>query len=177
MKGRRVPVRIQEKVAEEFRKLNQEIHIVKPNMCTSQPIVITAKKDGTIKLAMDAKPLNDQFHKHQYQMLNVLELLDSAAKIITSNKSGEVWLTSLDLKNAFSQNQLSDTASSHCCFNIVRGEQTHTYHLKTGFYGFTDMPKKFQKCMDKTPQGLSAVFCFLVDTLLVSTGSVGGREQ
>ena len=48
--------------------------------------MITATKDGSLKLAMDAKPMNDQIHKNQYQMPNLLELLDSAAQMIASNK-------------------------------------------------------------------------------------------
>ena len=47
-------------------------------------------------------PMNDQSHENEYQMPILLELLDSAAQIITSNNSGEVWFTSLDLKYAFS---------------------------------------------------------------------------
>ena len=82
-------------------------------------------------------------------MPNLLELLDSAAQIITSNKSGDVWVTSLDLKFAF---------SSQCIFNIVCGEQTGTYRFKTSFYGLTDMPKEFRTVMDKIQQGLSGVF-------------------
>ena len=34
------------------------------------------------------------------------------------------------------------------------------------------MPKQFQKAMDNTLQGLSGVFCFLDDILIVSKGSV-----
>ena len=34
------------------------------------------------------------------------------------------------------------------------------------------MPKEFQKAMDNTLQGLSGVFCFLDDILIVSKGSV-----
>ena len=150
--------------------------MVKLNKCTSEhfisPIVITAKKDGSVKLAMDAKPMNDQIHKNHYQMPNLLELLDSAAQIITSDTSGEVWFTSLDLKYAFSQIPLSEEVSRHCNFNIVCGEQTGTYRFKTGFYGLTDMPKEFQKAMDNTLQGLSGVICFLDDILIVSKGSV-----
>ena len=121
---------------------------------------------------MDAKPINDQIHKNQYQMPILLELLDSAAQIIMSNKNGDVWFTSLDLKYAFCQFALSDGVSSQCNFNIVCGEQTGTYRFKTGFYGLTDMPKEFQKAMDNTVQGLSGVFCFLDDILIVSKGSV-----
>ena len=175
-KGRRVPVHIQDKVGQEIQKLIHEGHVVKLNKCTSEhfisPIVITAKKDGSVKLAMDAKPMNDQIHKNHYQMPNLLELLDSAAQIITSDTSGDVWFTSLDLKYAFSQIPLSEEVSRHCNFNIVCGEQTGTYRFKTGFYGLTDMPKEFQKAMDNTLQGLSGVFCFLDDILVVSKGSV-----
>ena len=89
-KVRRVPVHIHEKVGNEIRKLIQGGHIVKLNKCTSEhfisPIVITAKKDGSVRMAMDAKPMNDQIHKNPYQMPNLLELLVSAAQIITSNK-------------------------------------------------------------------------------------------
>ena len=175
-KGRRVPVHIQDKVGQEIQKLIQEGHVVKLNKCTKQhfisPIVITAKKDGSVKLAMDAKPMIDQIHKNHYQMPNLLELLDSAAQIITSNTLGDVWFTSLDLKYAFSQIPLSDEVSRHCNFNIVCGEQTGTYRFKTGFYGLPDMPKEFQKAMDNTLQGLSGVFCFLDDILIVSKGSI-----
>ena len=167
---------IQDKVGVEIQKLIQEGHVVKLNKCTSEhfisPIVITAKKDGSVKLAMDAKPMIDQIHKNQYQMPNLLELLDSAAQIITSDKIGEVWFTSLDLKYAFSQIPLRDEVSRHCNFNIVCGEQTGTYRFKTCFYGLTDMAKEFQKAMDNTLQGLSGVFCFLDDILIVSKGSV-----
>ena len=163
-KRRRVPVHIQDKVGVEIQNLIQDGHVVKLNKRTSEhfisPIVITAKKDGSVKLAMDEKPMIDQIHKNQYQMPNLLELLDSAAQIITSDKIGDVWLTSLDLKYAFSQIPLSDEVSRRCNFIIVCGEQTGTYRFKTGFYGLTDMPKKFQKAMDNTLQGLSGVFCF-----------------
>ena len=78
---------------------------------------------------------------------------------------------SLDLKSSLSQIPLSDGASSQCNFNIVCGEQTGRYRFKTGFYGLTDMPKEFQKAVDNTLQGLSGVFCFLQDMLIVSKGS------
>ena len=105
-------------------------------------------------------------------MPNWLELLDSAAQMIISDKVGEVWFTSLDLKYAFSQIPLSDEVSRQCNFNIVCGEQSGSYRFKTDFYGLTDMPKEFQKAMDKTLQGLSGVFCFLDNILIVSKGSV-----
>ena len=60
-KGRRIPIHLQEKVQAELSKLLSEGHITKLDKCTSDcffaPIVITVKKDDSIKLALDAKPI------------------------------------------------------------------------------------------------------------------------
>ena len=98
-----------------------------PIILPINPIVITAKKDGSIKLAMDAKPLNAQIWKNKFQMPNIRQLIDSAAQIITSDAPGLVWFTSLDLKYAFSQLKFSKLTSSHYNFNIICGESTGTY--------------------------------------------------
>ena len=165
----------------EIKKLIKEGHIVKLDKCTSDhfvaPVVITAKKDGTVKLAMDAKPMNSQIYKNTFQMPNLLELLDSAAQTITANTEGTVWFTSLDLKYAFSQLLLDEFVSKHCNFSIVCGEFTGTYRFKTGFYGLTDMPMEFQKAMDNTIHGIQGVFCFLDDILIESKGSVKEHNE
>ena len=45
--------------------------------CFMSPIVITRKKDGSIKLALDSKFLNDPIFKNKYHMPNIHELKDS----------------------------------------------------------------------------------------------------
>ena len=92
-KGRRVPIHIQDKVGTEIKKLIKEGHIVKLNKCTSDhfvaPVVITIKKYGSIKLAIDAKLMNAQIFKNQYQLPNLLEQLDVAAQIINTDTRGK----------------------------------------------------------------------------------------
>ena len=65
-KGRRVPTHNQPKVGAEIKKLIREGHIVNLDKCTSDqfvaPVVVTAKKDGTVKLAMDAEPMKAQIY-------------------------------------------------------------------------------------------------------------------
>ena len=111
IKGRKVPIHIQDRVSEELKSLARDGHITKLDKCTTDhfnnPIVLTAKKDGSIKLAMDAKLLNAQIWKNKYQMPKIHELINSAAQIITSDVPGSVWFTSLDLKYEFSQLKLS----------------------------------------------------------------------
>ena len=89
-KGRRVPIHILDKVEKEIKNLVADGHIEKLDNCTNDcfiaPIVITAKKDGSIKLALDAKPVNSQIHKNKYQMPVVDELLSNVSNVISSAK-------------------------------------------------------------------------------------------
>ena len=102
-KGRRFPKHLQEKVHEEMEKLLNEVHIKRLDKCTSDcfiaPIVITVKKDDSIKLALDVKPINRQLFKNKYQMPYVDELLDGVSQIVTANANGTLYFSVLDLNS------------------------------------------------------------------------------
>ena len=180
-KGRRIPIHIQDKVQTELDKLLKEGHIEKLDKCTSDcfiaPIVITVKKDNSIKLALDAKPINRQLYKNKYQMPNVDELIDGVSQIITSASEGSLYFTVLDLKYAYSQIRLTAETAKQCNFNNVGGNATGTYRFLTGFYGLTDMPAEFQKAMDRTLNHSKNTFCFLDDILIVSKGEAKDHEK
>ena len=146
--------------------------------CFIASVVITAKKDNSIKLALDAKPINAQIHKNKYQMPVVDELLGNVSNVIASAKPGEeVWFTTLDLNYAFSQLPLSEKTSKHCNFSILGGKATGTYRFLTGFYGLTDMPTEFQKAMDRTLGVTNNEFCFLDDVLIATVGSIQHHNE
>ena len=92
-KGRRVPISLQEKVDKEIHRLINEGHIIKLQECSDKyfvsPIVITVKKDGSIKLALESRELNKQLHKNKYQMPNIDELIDGVSQTIAEKKIGE----------------------------------------------------------------------------------------
>ena len=100
-----MPIHIQDKVVSEIRKTIREGHTNKLDKFTidqfKAPVVITVKKNGSVKLAMNAKLMNDQIFNNNFQKPKLLELLDSAARITTSDTSGVVWFTKLDLKFSF----------------------------------------------------------------------------
>ena len=77
-KGRRVPVTLQEKVDKEIDKLLTQGHVEKLKECSDRyfvsPIVITVKKDGSVKLALESRELNKQVHKNKYEMPNIENL-------------------------------------------------------------------------------------------------------
>ena len=175
-KGRRVPINLQPRVSEELERLQTDGHIEKLSSCSDEhfisPILITTKKDQSIKLALDSKVLNKAIHKNKYQMPNIDMLIDTISQHLTNTHNGQqAYFTTLDLKYAYSQLKLLHDTAKHCNFNIICGESTGTYRFKTGFYGLTDMPAEFQKAMDYTLIGLQNTYCFLDDIIIVSTGT------
>ena len=166
-KGRTVPLHLLDSVKVELNRMEKEGHIVKLSKCDGDcfisPIVITRKKDGSIKLALVSKLLNDQIFKNKYQMPNIHELIDKIALQLSNKGSGEVWFSNLDLKNAYSQLQLCTDTSKQCNFSIVGGETTGTYRFLTGFYGRGDMPNEFQRVMDSLLKDSPFTNCYIDD--------------
>ena len=173
LKGRRVPLHLLDSVKTEPSRLKDKGNIKKLENCDCfiSPIVITCKKDKSIKLALGSKFINEQIYKKKYQMPNIHELVDSVTAQIASDSSGEVWFTNLDLNNAYSQLALDKFTSNQCNFSIVGGNITGTYQLLTGFYGLCDMPNKFQRVMDSTLASIPFTNCYLDDTLIASKGT------
>ena len=128
------------------------------------------KTDGSIKIALDSKKLNKWVVKNKYQMPNIDELVDQIAQIITSNKSGKVWFTTVDLAYAYGQLLLAWETAKHYYLSIIGGKATGTYQFQTGFYGLADMPAEFQQALDRTLGNQKGVFAFNDDVLKVSKG-------
>ena len=115
-KGRRVPINLQPLVNAELKKLLEEKHITKLNSCSDKnlisPIIITVKRDKTIKLA-----LNKSIHKNKYQMPNIDNLIDTIQQKLNTNATQETaYFSTLDLKYAYSQLNLDPETARHCNF-------------------------------------------------------------
>ena len=93
-KGRRVPISLQENVDTEINKLRKQGHIEKLTECSDKyfvsPIVITVKKDGSVKLALESREINKQVHKNKYQIPNIEELMDTVGQT-NSEKNQEAY--------------------------------------------------------------------------------------
>ena len=143
-KGRKVPIHLQPKVKIELEKLLNEGHIEKLTNCSDQffiyPIVITVKKDQSIKIALDFKILNKAIHKNKYQMPTIDSLIQTISQTLSTAPQETAYFTTLDLQYAYSQLNLHSDTAHHCNFTFVSGDKTRTYSFKTGIYGPTDMP-------------------------------------
>ena len=108
-KGRRVPLHLLERVEQDLEKLIEDKQITRLEKCSDEyfisPVVITVKKDKSVKLALDSKELNDAIHKNKYQMQSIDYLIDAVANYISerSMEQGTLYFPKIDLKYAYSQ--------------------------------------------------------------------------
>ena len=64
-----------------------------------QPTVITVKNDKSIKIALDARVMNENIKKDKYQMPYLDNLMRSLAETITGDGPGKACFTSVDLNS------------------------------------------------------------------------------
>ena len=135
-KGRRIPIQLQNAADAEIKRLLKDGHIEKINEIKDdvfiQPTVITVKKDRSVKIALDARALNQAIDKDKYQMPNLENLLDMVAEKL-DNENGEALYSSVDMTYAYGQVPLRPLTAKQCNFQIIGGESTGTYRFVTGF--------------------------------------------
>ena len=167
-----MPITLQDKVDKEINKLLRQGHIEKLNECSDKyfvsPIVITVKKDGSVKLALESRELDKQVHKNKYQMPNFEELIDTVGQTISERKPGDVYFSTMDLTYAYGQLPPSPETSVQCNFLLVGGKSTGTNRFQTGFYGLTTMPAEFQRVMDTILSEFPQAHAFIDDILVVT---------
>ena len=180
-KVRRVPVHLQERVEKEFNELLDQKHIIKLDTHSDRqlisPIVITVRKDQTVKLALDSKIINKFIHKNKYQTPNIDLLLDNVAQVVKSNDNQQTLFSTLDLRYAFSQIPLDKSTQEQCNFSLIGGIATGTYQFQTGFYGLTDMPAELQKVIDLTLTNCSNFYAYLDYILILTKRSIVIHKQ
>ena len=166
-----MPITLLEKVDCEIDKLIKQGHIEKLEDCSDtffvSPIVITAKKDGSVKLELEARELIKQVHNNQYQMPIIEEIMDAVGQTISEKKFGEIYFSTVDLTYADGQLPLSQDTSLYCIFSLNGGKSTGTYRIKTGFYGLTTMPAEVQRVMDSILSKFPQAHAFIDDILVV----------
>ena len=180
-KGRRIPLQLQNSVEKELEKLIKNGHIERINKIKDnafiQTTVITVTRDKTVKIALDAREMNENIKKDKHQMPNLDDLLNTLAETITTRKGEKVWFTSVDLKYAFVQIFLNPELAKHCNFAIIGGKASGIYRFKTEFYGLTVMPTEFQRKMQDILINISKNFIILDDILIVTKGTKEEHEE
>ena len=123
-----------------------------------------------MKIALDARTLNQSIAKGKYQKPNLDNLINMIAEELEKNE-GEAWYSLVDMTYAYGQVPLHELTKRHCNFPIVGGKSTGTSRFTTGYYGLTVMPTEFQKLMDLTLANINSVFVYIDDILIATKGT------
>ena len=175
-KARPIPYHLQDDVKNELDRiiksgLLQRLETIEED-CFVSPVVIAVKKDKTVKIALDARKLNDSCIKKRPHMPNMDELLNQISSELSKNELDPIWISVIDLDYAYGQMKLSPETSKHCNFTITGEKINGYYRFLKGFYGPADIPTIFQEKIVRT---LGHQIRVWLDDIIIATR--GTKEQ
>ena len=178
-KARPIPYHLQEDVKNELNRLLETGHLERLETieedCFVSPVVITVKKDKSVKIALDTRKLNDSCIKKRPHMPNMDELLNQISAELSKNDTDPIWISVIDLDYAYSQMKLAPETSKHCNFAITGEKINGYYRFRKGFYGPADIPTIFQEKIDRTLGHETPVW--LDDIIVVTRGTKEKHTQ
>ena len=152
-KARPIPYHLQKDVKNELNRLIKSGHLERLETieedCFVSPVVITVKKDKTVKIALDARKLNDSCVKKRPHMPN-MELLNQISAELSKNDRDPIWISVVALDYAYGQMKLAPETSKHCNFAMTGEKINGYYRFLKEFYGPADIPTIFQEKIDRT---------------------------
>ena len=172
-KARSKPYHLQKDVKNELDRLIKSGQLERLKTieedCFVSPVVITVKKDKTVKIALDARKLNDGCVKKRPHMPNLEELLNQISAELSRNNHDPIWISVIYLDYAYGQMKLEPETSKHCNFAVIGENMNGYYRFLKGFYGPAVMPTIFLEKIDRTLGHQTPVW--LDDIIIVTRGT------
>ena len=134
---RRIPLYKREALAEELKQLEDKGIIEKSESPWSSQIVMVQKHDGSWRMCVDYRKLNEKTIKDAYPIPRVDENLDAL--------SGADWFSSLDLDMAYHQVPMEKVDREKTAFATQRGG---LYQFVTMPFGLCNAASTFQRLME-----------------------------
>ena len=154
---RRLPEPIANAVEEQCEEL-YSLDIIEPSKSPwSAPIVPIRKKDGTIRLCVDYRKLNQITVPDRYPLPAIGDMI--------SGLGGVKYFTTLDLVRGYYQMPVEETSREFTAFSTPR----HHWQFKRLPFGLKNAPAAFQREMQAVLSGFSwkKVLVYIDDILIV----------
>jgi transposase InsO family protein len=149
------------KQQEADRQIDQcvDMGIARPsNSAWAAPIVMVKKKDGSLRMCIDYRELNDKTIKDAFPLPKISELFDSL--------NGSTWFSTLDLASGYYQVENTDKARELSAFTSRKG----LFEWSVMPFGLCNAPATFSRLMDRVLTGLQWQIClvYLDDIIIFS---------
>lgn len=153
---RKVPLALEKAVENELQSLLQQgiIEPVKEYAPFQSPIVVVAKKDGSIRMCVDMREANKAVMKDCHPF--------PTWEQFSARLCGAKWFSKLDLKNAFYHVQLDESSRKVTTFTTHLG----LFRFKRLMFGLSASPEIFQRVLEEVLRGLEGVIVFADDILV-----------
>lgn len=120
------------------------------------PIVMVGKKDQTLRLCVDYRPLNDRTIKDAYPLPRIQDTLDTL--------STAKYFSTLDLTSGYWQVEMTPRARKAAAFCTRKG----LFEWNVMPFGLCNAPATFQRLMDRVLVGLQWEMCLVyLDDIIV----------
>ena len=146
---RNPPVHLREQVDKEIDRMLDTGEIEPSSSPWSSPLVIVKKKDGSIRVCVDYRKLNDCTKKDAYPLPKIEECLDSL--------SGAKWFCTLDLQSGYHQVGMDEEDKLKTAFSTRRG----LFQFTVLPFGLSNAPAVFERLMELVLNGLQWERCIL----------------
>ena len=123
-------------------------------------LVIVSKKDGSKRLCVDFRKLNEITKKNSYP----LPLIDDILSLLGKAK----YFTSLDLKSGYWQVKMSEKDREKTAFACHRG----LFEFNVMPFGLCNAPSVFMMLMNTVLEGLEGFACAYIDDILIFSETV-----
>ena len=162
---RRIPIFKRDILDEEVKKLEEKGLIEKSNSPWSAQTVLVRKKDGSWRMCVDYRKLNEKTIKDAYPIPRINDNLDAL--------SGSDWFTRLDCDMAYHQVPGAEEDKKKTAFATPRGG---LYQYVRMPFGLCNAPATFQRLMERTLAGLQWQIAVLyLDDIIVFSKTFEGQ--
>lgn len=160
-----IPHAYQSKVWEEINKMIRDGVIVESSTSFINPLVVVKKKDGNIRLCLDAKALNN-ITRPQFESPQGIENL-------LGKVGGKSVFTKLDLKNSFWLIPLEKESQKYTGFSV----DGHTFIFQVVPFGLSTSSSALVKSMQKILKAYDDFCVHYVDDILIFSEDATEHEM